>query len=507
MEINIDNLVVGYNPRKDIGNVSSLLNSIEKNGLQNPLIVRPIRDDSFEVVAGHRRLAACKDLNISKIDCIVKDRTDDEVFHFAFLDNHERENLSMLDEAEHYRKCRERGMKVRETAEKYSVTTAEISRKMSLLDLPEEVLILLPRGKISERHAYEISKLVDKKALVKKFIELTGKSIDEWTEEELQKYSDELGYRQNIQIDLSKRIVDNDLTVKQTERQVKDLRKELKERDDNLDELIDEKKKELEILEGIYFKDASNMVEIKDNAVDLIVTSPPYFVNKEYDESSFDEHLKNIYGVLNECCRVLTPAGKIAIVLGDIVNWSKWSAEGWPEEKLMMHYINDYLRTHGVVLFSRIIWNKDNAWGNSPHVSYHNETRHGEYRVLPNWEYVFVYKNMKGKQRKRRNKSIELKSKISKKDWILWASSVWNISSIQKNSGHPAMFPEELAARIIKMYSSEEDVVLDPFLGSGTTVKVARSLNRVGMGYERNREYEGVILKKLRERNDEPNAS
>jgi DNA modification methylase len=75
-----------------------------------------------------------------------------------------------------------------------------------------------------------------------------------------------------------------------------------------------------------------------------------------------------------------------------------------------------------------------------------------------------------------------LKSYISKEEWSQWASGVWMIDRVRHVKGHPAIFPDELVRRLVLMFSFEEDIVVDPFLGSGTTVKVARELNRQGIG-------------------------
>jgi len=79
----------------------------------------------------------------------------------------------------------------------------------------------------------------------------------------------------------------------------------------------------------------------------------------------------------------------------------------------------------------------------------------------------------------------------------VWVQGVWEIDAVRKQEGHPAMFPDELPRRLIKMFSYEGDTVLDAWLGSGTTVKVARELNRVGIGYEKEAQYKDLIMRKL----------
>ena len=71
------------------------------------------------------------------------------------------------------------------------------------------------------------------------------------------------------------------------------------------------------------------------------------------------------------------------------------------------------------------------------------------------------------------------------------------IDRVRNGEGHPAIFPDELVRRLVLMFSFEEDIVLDPFLGSGTTVKIARDLNRQSIGYERELQYKAVIMEKL----------
>ena len=111
---------------------------------------------------------------------------------------------------------------------------------------------------------------------------------------------------------------------------------------------------------------------------------------------------------------------------------------------------------------------------------------------------MFLFlKNMNGKTQQHKQ-SEEIQSKLTKDEWKEYVTGVWHIKSVLSNKEHPAMFPEELAKRVIKMYSYKGDNVLDPYLGSGTTIKVARDLDRNGLGYEINEGYKDIILKSLR---------
>jgi len=92
---------------------------------------------------------------------------------------------------------------------------------------------------------------------------------------------------------------------------------------------------------------------------------------------------------------------------------------------------------------------------------------------------------------------LEYNSKISEDEHKEWVDSLWNIEPVTKQEGHPAQFPEEIPRRLIKMFSFKGDMVLDPFGGSMTTVKVANELGRVGIGYERYKRYKSIIMEKL----------
>jgi hypothetical protein len=92
---------------------------------------------------------------------------------------------------------------------------------------------------------------------------------------------------------------------------------------------------------------------------------------------------------------------------------------------------------------------------------------------------------------------VILRSKLTKQEYIAWVPSVWDINTVHKMEGHPCIWPDELAHRLIRMFTYEGDTVLDPWLGSGTTVKVAKELNRDGIGYEKEPQYKAVIMERL----------
>jgi len=240
-------------------------------------------------------------------------------------------------------------------------------------------------------------------------------------------------------------------------------------------------------LNDIYCGDSRNMDMIEDNCVHLTVTSPPYYVGKNYEKylDTIEQYYQMLYDVFTEVVRITVPGGKIIVNIGDIAVGSQHNG-GFPEEITVMPKLVDHFRTLDTYLYARIIWEKDDPWANSSHVSFHSKIKHTDYRILPAWEYVFVFR--KGKE-SRKDKSALDGRWIIKDEWKKLVHGVWNIRSVQSNDIHEAMFPEELVSNCIKLYSFPGDTVFDPFTGSGTTQVVAKKLNRHYIGYDREQKY------------------
>jgi DNA modification methylase len=239
------------------------------------------------------------------------------------------------------------------------------------------------------------------------------------------------------------------------------------------------------------------MSELPDKFAHLIVSSPPYNVGLEYEIGvSFDEHLLMVKDVLKECARVLVPGGIMALNVGDINNFKGRNGKNdFSQIQLMGHLYQRYLRKHQIFLTDRIIWKKSLNWKKRPDVSFSEKTVHTSYRILGNFEPVYIFR--KRGERSLPSEDIILRSRLTKEQWVAWAPSVWEIEPVRSQEGHPAVYPDELPRRLIRMFSYESDTVLDPWLGSGTTVKVARELNREAVGYEKEPQYKAIIMKKL----------
>ena len=202
--------------------------------------------------------------------------------------------------------------------------------------------------------------------------------------------------------------------------------------------------------------------------------------------------------VFKECARVLVPGGIMAINFTDIQDFTKKKGKAEYKEWFFTGpLIQNALRRHNIILTDIIEWKKPIAWSNKKHYAFKDTDQHGSYRIVKRTEQIFILRK-KG-ERKEPEVKIALKSRLSKEQRQAWCQNVWDIRPVpgQNQDGHPCVYPAELCNRLIKMFSYEGDTVLDPWLGSGTTVKVARDLNRNGIGYERELQYKPVIMNKM----------
>jgi len=114
------------------------------------------------------------------------------------------------------------------------------------------------------------------------------------------------------------------------------------------------------------------------------------------------------------------------------------------------------------------------------------------------YEHILIFKKYQGKSKRKIDPIIKEMSKIPLSEWKKWFTGHWKFPGVVQKE-HIAMFPEELPYRIIRMFSYIGDTVLDPFLGSGTTLKVAKSLFRNGIGYELNKDYKKIVDNKVKD--------
>ncbi|PTJ38519.1 nucleoid occlusion protein [Staphylococcus simulans] len=145
-----------YQPRQvfDQSKINELAESIQEHGLLQPIVVRPIEEGMYEIIAGERRFRAMSSIHMAYADVIIHDMTDEETAVVALIENIQRENLSAVEEAEAYQKLLELGDTTQsELAQSVGKSQSFIANKLRLLKLAPKVLAKLSEGKITERHA------------------------------------------------------------------------------------------------------------------------------------------------------------------------------------------------------------------------------------------------------------------------------------------------------------------------------------------------------------------
>lgn len=255
--------------------------------------------------------------------------------------------------------------------------------------------------------------------------------------------------------------------------------------------ITDEKVKHIEnkipseLLNKHFCHSSESMNELPNNSVHLMITSPPYNVTKEYDNNlNLEEYVGLLNRVWRDTYRVLAPGGRACI---NVANLGR-------KPYIPLHsYIIEGMLTIGFLMRGEIIWNKASSASSS--------TAWGSWLSAANpvlrdiHEYILIFSKdsfshvSKGKE-----------STISKEEFLEWTKSVWTFPAVSaKKIGHPAPFPEELPNRLIKLYSFKQDVILDPFLGSGTTSLSAIKNGRNYVGYDTNKKYVELADKRVAE--------
>jgi len=270
----------------------------------------------------------------------------------------------------------------------------------------------------------------------------------------------------------------------------------------------------------VFYKSSADMSEISDASIRLVVTSPPYFNVKEYhrDGSQSRQHsfrhpddygaignykiyLESLLKTWKECARVLSPNGKLVI-----------NAPLMPMKKgeFSTHHTRHIFNIFGDVeqsilnnikdihLMDIYIWNRTNPL---------KKLMFGSYPYPPNFyaqnttEFIGVFvKDGKPEKPDFTAKSVSV---LSEKEWREYTSQIWNIPVPNKKDiaygKHTAIMPEEIVRRCVRLFTFTGDLVLDPFTGSGTTLKVAKELERNFVGYEIYQHYKQTIDQKLKE--------
>jgi DNA modification methylase len=289
--------------------------------------------------------------------------------------------------------------------------------------------------------------------------------------------------------------------------------------------------------DGVYLGDTPVLMrEIESDSVALSVWSPPYFVGKAYEEgATFDSWQRLLEETIRAHFRVLVPGGFMVINMADIlcfpdpempkiqsVNTAKLRCEVTRDDVLKAkaenpnhsrkkiaallkcseqtvdrrlngnnirggkyktqtrvmltgHHLERYAYGSGLYLYDRRVWVKDPTWANS---QWHSSS----YRAVSEYEDLYVFWKP--------GETVVDRSRLTKMEWSEWGSrAVWNIRSVRANKDHEAQFPLELPIRLIRLLSAPSDLILDPFMGSGTTGAAAVQLGRRYIGFDKDADY------------------
>jgi len=242
------------------------------------------------------------------------------------------------------------------------------------------------------------------------------------------------------------------------------------------------------------------MNELPDESVHLVVTSPPYWQLKDYGSrkqigfnDTYEDYINNLNLVWNECHRVLHKGCRLCVNIGD--QFARAVYYGRYKVIPIRTEIIKFCETAGFDYMGAIIWQKVttcNTTGGATIMGSFPYPRNGILKI--DYEFILILKKQGTPPRVDSN--IKEKSRLTTKEWNRLFAGHWNIPGEKQNS-HLAAFPEEVPKRLIRMFSFAGDTVLDPFLGSGTTSLAAKNVDRNSVGYEINRDFLGLIKRKL----------
>jgi len=274
----------------------------------------------------------------------------------------------------------------------------------------------------------------------------------------------------------------------------------------------------MDYLNKIFFKDARKMTELPDNSVQLVVTSPPYFNIKDYsldgyqkdkrsekirgqigDIADYKKYVNEMLQVWKECERVLKPNGKLVVNTPLMPMFKKvldthFNRHIFDINSDIEHSI---LNGTGLFLLDVFIWNRTNP---SKKLMFGSYPYPRNFYAQNTIEFITVYVK-DGPSENNLPKDIKEKSKLTEKEWVEFTKQIWNIPIPGRGDlafgEHSAIMPEEIVRRCVRLFTYVGDTVLDPFAGSGTTLKVAKELKRNYVGYEISKSYERVMNLKL----------
>lgn len=242
-----------------------------------------------------------------------------------------------------------------------------------------------------------------------------------------------------------------------------------------------------EYVDKIICADSEELLKkLPNNCIDLVFTSPPYNFGLEYmstdDDHYWEKYFDKLFAVFTQCVRVVKWGGRIAI------NIQPLFSDYIPSHQI----ISNFFIENKMIWKGEILWEKNNynckytAWGSwkSPSNPYMKYT----------WEFIELF--CKGSLKKEGSKD---NADITGDEFKKWVLAKWSIAPERKMKefGHPAMFPEELVQRVLKLFSFEGDIILDPFNGVGTTALIARRTGRKFLGIDISKDYCGKAKSRM----------
>ena len=249
-----------------------------------------------------------------------------------------------------------------------------------------------------------------------------------------------------------------------------------------------------ELKNQLLCQDSRDMGIIPSNSVHHMITSPPYNVSKEYDDDlSLQEYLSLLRDVFKEVYRVLVPGGRAIVNIANV---------GRKPYIPLATYVNTIMIELGFLMRGEIIWDKSASAGSS--------TAWGSFQSASNpclrdiHEYILVFS--KGSFKLPRTKEERANGRddtIEKQEFIDLTKSIWRFPTASaRRIGHPAPFPVELPRRTIEFYTFAGDIVLDPFMGAGSTAIAAKNSGRNFIGFDISKEYVTLAESRLASHNE-----
>ena len=254
--------------------------------------------------------------------------------------------------------------------------------------------------------------------------------------------------------------------------------------------------------------------QIDDSSIQLIVTSPPYNIGKEYEKKyPLDEYINDQREIISICAKKIKDEGSICWQVGNFIKKTKNKSEVYPLDIALY----DLFKENDLQLRNRIVWH----FGHGQHPKNRFSGRHETILWFTKTDdYVFNIDDIRvpqiypGKKNYKGPRKGEYSGNKKGKN----PSDIWNLPNVKANhvewTEHPCQFPLALVKRLIKGLSHQNDIIFDPYLGSGTSVAAAVQLGRKAIGSELNKKYCEIALKrtqqaidkdkKLPERGEEP---